>query len=199
MYHPQMQNMTISFQGNINIMRILLLIFFGFIGAHETRARYVTENPLVELSSGDDLRRVAGYGDEKLSTVVVSGSILCDVCLDKSSNLQSHPIPGASMAVSCDTGKKTSKSDWVMGTTDEYGDFLVDLPSHLHAIPNMENRCIVRIIELPKSSPCYQAFTGQHRTITFSSVDNGVRAYTAHEFHLTPKYSHPCMIEQATS
>ncbi|KAL9993729.1 hypothetical protein Hdeb2414_s0998g00971531 [Helianthus debilis subsp. tardiflorus] len=92
--YPQMQNMTISFQENTNIMRILLFIFFGFLGAHKTLARYVPENPLVELSSADDLRRVAGYGDEKLSTVVVSGSILCDVCLDKNSPPQSHPIPG---------------------------------------------------------------------------------------------------------
>ncbi|KAM0051829.1 hypothetical protein Hdeb2414_s0007g00241091 [Helianthus debilis subsp. tardiflorus] len=196
--YPQMQNMTISFQENTNIMRILLFIFFGFLGAHKTLARYVPENPLVELSSADDLRRVAGYGDEKLSTVVVSGSILCDVCLDKNSPPQSHPIPGASMAVSCDTGKKTSKSERVTGTTDEYGDFLIDLPSHLHALPDMENRCIARIIDLPKSSPCYQAFTGQHRKITFSSVGNGIRAYTAHEYHLTPKYSHPCMNAQET-
>ncbi|KAI3829440.1 hypothetical protein L1987_03564 [Smallanthus sonchifolius] len=179
-------------------MRILLFIFVGFLGAHKTFARHVTENPLVELSSGDDLRRVAGYGDEKLSTVVVSGSVLCDVCLDNSSDLQSYPIPGASMAVSCDTSRKTSKSDWVTGTTDEYGDFLIDLPSHLHAIPDMEKRCIARTIELPKSLPCYQASTGEHKKIKLSSTENGYRAYTAHEFHLTPKDSHPCMNEHET-
>lgn len=24
------------------------------------------------------------------------------------------------------------------GVTDEFGDFMIDLPSHLHAIPNLE-------------------------------------------------------------
>ncbi|PWA69112.1 Pollen Ole e 1 allergen/extensin [Artemisia annua] len=47
-------------------------------------------------------------------------------------------IVGASIAVSCDTNRKMSKSDWVRGRTDEYGDFFIDLPSHLHAVPNME-------------------------------------------------------------
>ncbi|XP_076907848.1 uncharacterized protein LOC143564461 [Bidens hawaiensis] len=189
--------MTISFQENSNIMRFLFFVFFGFLGAHKMLARYVVENPLVELSSGDELSRVAGYGDEKLSTVVVSGSVLCDVCSDKN-DLQSLPIPGASMAFSCVTNKKTSKSDRVTGTTDEYGDFLIDLPSHLHAIPDMENKCCTRIINLPKDSPCYQAFTGHHKKITLSSTDNGFRSYTAHEFHLTPKYSQPCMNKEET-
>ncbi|XP_076925970.1 uncharacterized protein LOC143588983 [Bidens hawaiensis] len=188
--------MTISFQENTNNMRLLFFIFFGFLGAHKTLARYVVENPLVKPSSSDELSRVAGYGDEKLSTVVVSGSVLCDVCMDKN-DLQSLPIPGmlfnyyigisgASIAVSvgipnptvsCVTKKKTSKSDWITGTTDEYGDFLIDLPSHLHAIPAMENKCCTRIINLPKDSPCYQAFTGRHEKITLLSTDNGFRAY----------------------
>ncbi|GJZ38948.1 NUDIX hydrolase 2-like protein [Tanacetum coccineum] len=46
-----------------------------------------------ELFTHDELRREAGYGDEKLSNVVVTGSVLCDVCLDGTSLRQSHPIP----------------------------------------------------------------------------------------------------------
>ncbi|KAI3740874.1 hypothetical protein L2E82_31349 [Cichorium intybus] len=142
---------------------------------------------LIELFVSDDLRRVAGYGDEKLSTVVVGGSVFCDVCLDDVSRLQSNPIHGALMAVSCDTSKKTSKPDWLRGKTDEYGDFLIDLPSHLHAIQNMETACIVSILEVPKSSPCHQAFRNEHRGIKLSSVKNGFRTYTTHHIHLTLK------------
>ncbi|KVI01128.1 Pollen Ole e 1 allergen/extensin [Cynara cardunculus var. scolymus] len=100
------------------------------------------------------------------------------------------------MAVSCDTSRKTSKSDWVRGITDEYGDFVIDLPSHLHALPNMEKRCRLKILQLPNASPCHQAFTGEYRGIKFSSAKNGIRTYTAHEIHLTPKNPQACMNEK---
>ncbi|KAL7615754.1 uncharacterized protein LOC111905485 [Lactuca sativa] len=164
-------------------MAIMLFIFFIFLRPPTTTAR----NPLAEVSSDDFLRSAAGYGEEKLSTVVVGGSLLCDVFLDGISNLQSNPITGASMMVSCNTGKKTSKSDWTKGRTDEYGDFLIDLPSHLHAVPNIEKKCIVRILHLPKTSPCHQALNGHHTRIKLSSVKNGFRTYTTHNIHLRPK------------
>ncbi|KAI3698224.1 hypothetical protein L6452_31337 [Arctium lappa] len=160
-------------------------VFFVFLTPPTTAAR----NPLPP----DDLITSAGYGDQKLSTVLVTGSLLCDACLDGNSPLQSHPIPGASMAVSCGTSRKTSKSDWVRGITDVYGDFVIDLPSHLHALPNMEKRCILRILQLPKTSPCHQAFTGEYRGIKFSSAKNGFRTYTARDIHLTPKHPQACM------
>ncbi|PWA43684.1 hypothetical protein CTI12_AA506950 [Artemisia annua] len=176
-------------------MTILLFIFLVFLGAPATAARH---DVMEELFTHDELRREAGYGDEKLSNVVVSGSVLCDFCLDGTSVRQSHPIPGASVAVSCDTNRKMSKSDWVRGRTDEYGDFVIDLPSHLHAIPNMEKICIVKVLELPKSSPCHQAFMGEHTGINLASMKNGFRTYTAHEIYLTPKDSQACMKKQAT-
>ena len=91
-----------------------------------------------------------------------------------------------------------SKSDWVRSRTDEYGDFFIDLPSHLHAVPNMEKKCIVKVMELPRSSPCHQAFTGEHAGINLASMENGFRTYTAHEIYLTPKDSQACMKKQAT-
>lgn len=72
------------------LMAIMLFIFFIFLRPPTTTAR----NPLAEVSSDDFLRSAAGYGEEKLSTVVVGGSLLCDVFLDGISNLQSNPITG---------------------------------------------------------------------------------------------------------
>ncbi|KAL4562523.1 hypothetical protein LXL04_034730 [Taraxacum kok-saghyz] len=164
-------------------MAIMLFIFFVFLRPPTTTAR----NQLVELSSDDFLISEAGYGDEKLSTVVVGGSLLCDTCLDGISGLESNPIAGASMAVSCDTRKKRSM---IKGRTDEYGDFLIDLPSHLHALENMEKRCIMRILDLPKTSSCLKSFNGQHFGLKLSYINNGFRKYTTHHIHLTPKYSH---------
>ncbi|XP_071687924.1 uncharacterized protein [Rutidosis leptorrhynchoides] len=177
-------------------MRILFLIFFVYLGHHAKAAR---RDIVAELFEDDHFRKEVGYGEDKLSTVLVGGSIVCDhACYDENSSLQSQPITGASLAVICDTSKKTSKSDWIKGTADEYGDFLIDLPSHLHAIQNIENKCIVKILEVPKTSPCNQALTGEHRRIKFSSTDNGFRIYTAHEIHLIPKDLQPCLKKQVT-
>lgn len=69
----------------------LFIILFVFLRASPTTARHVM---FVERSMGDDLSRDAGYGDEKLSTVVVTGSILCDACFDGNSPIRSHPVLG---------------------------------------------------------------------------------------------------------
>lgn len=173
---------------------IMTFTFFSFFFLVASVAAAGRENPLVELSSRDDLIELAGYGEEKLSTVVVSGTVLCNSCLDRNSHRQPHPIRGGLVAVSCHaTGKSTRKSNWVRGMTDEYGEFFLDLPSHLHAIPNLENKCIVKILQLPKNSPCHRAFTGKHKRIKLISSGNGSRVYTTQGIHLTPKSTQPCM------
>ncbi|KAJ9566313.1 hypothetical protein OSB04_002279 [Centaurea solstitialis] len=172
-------------------MMMMMMIFFLLLGA-------MGEKPLVEvLYTRDELTNLAGYGEQKLSTVVVAGTLLCD-SFSGSSLIHSHPIPGASVVVACRANKKTSK---IGGKTDEYGDFLIDLPSHLHAIPNMEKRCIVRVVEVPKKSGCHHH---HHRAlikhkaaagIKLLSSGNGIRTYTTHAngIHFTHKqqHSHP--------
>ena len=44
-------------------------------------------NPLVELPSGEKLAEMAGYGEEKLSTVMVSGTVLCEACSNDQNGL----------------------------------------------------------------------------------------------------------------
>ena len=44
-------------------------------------------NPLVEFSSREELAEMAGYGEEKLSTVLVSGTVLCEACSDDQNGL----------------------------------------------------------------------------------------------------------------
>nr|GEX09294.1 Ty3/gypsy retrotransposon protein [Tanacetum cinerariifolium] len=155
----------------------------------------IIRNPVMELATTDELTRLAGYGEEKLSTVVVVGTLLCDAFLRKNSPLESHPIPGALVGVSCrrhtSVNRKTSRtksSNWVVikGKTDEYGDFHIDLPSHLHAIPNIEKRCFVRVLGIPKKSPCHQSALTNHkhkRIELLSSSGNGIRAYSTRGIH----------------
>ena len=71
-------------------MRLALLVFF--LGTASVAAG--REALLPELWSREDMVQVAGYGEEKLSTVLVTGTVLCHTCLDKKSQNPSSPISG---------------------------------------------------------------------------------------------------------
>ncbi|PSR98385.1 Non-classical arabinogalactan protein [Actinidia chinensis var. chinensis] len=186
--------MVSHFLGCNNLVRLMFLMFMSFLlflATHTMAGRQI--NPLVEFSSREELAEMAGYGEEKLSTVLVSGTVLCEACSDENGQTNPQTMSGALVAVSCQTNQKTSKSNWVESTTDEYGDFLIDLPSHLHAIPNLDKRCLVKILQLPKNSPCHPAFTGKQAGLKLSSAANGIRTYTAENLYLTRKTSPECM------
>ncbi|KAH1088825.1 hypothetical protein GmHk_07G020864 [Glycine max] len=98
-------------------------------------------HPLLELlSSRDEVVQIAGYGEEKLSTVLITGSVNCEAPHQPQPQPHAWPVQGASVAVNCQShGRKwKGKSMVARGVTDEFGDFMIDLPSHLHAIPNLE-------------------------------------------------------------
>ncbi|XXG55490.1 hypothetical protein AAC387_Pa03g3150 [Persea americana] len=140
-----------------------------------------------ELESSLEMARTAGYGDEKLSSVLVTGTLLCEACLDGEAQSRAWHVPGASVVVTCKIGRKRGKMNWAVGTTDEYGDFIVDLPSHLHANPRLEKACMVRVLRLPKSSACWKVFPGKPKGIRLSSVGNGIRTYTTGTVRLQSK------------
>lgn len=64
-------------------------IFFSTPGSVATH-----ENPLFEPSSREELVQIAGYGEERLSTVLVTGSILCEACLHGDPHIREWPISG---------------------------------------------------------------------------------------------------------
>ena len=104
------------------------------------------------------------------------------------------------MAVKCQTACK-SKSGSAQAITDEYGDFLIDLPSHLHGIPNLQNICAIKVLRIPKNSMCRPAFAKKQKELRFSSVGNGIRTYTAGRIrfqHITSKPLKAC-IRRASS
>nr|GMD47470.1 Non-classical arabinogalactan protein [Ipomoea batatas] len=154
-------------------------------------------NPVVDLSSIEEVVNMAGYGEEKLSTVLIDGTVLCHPCLyaekvaARDDGLRQppppQPISGASVGVFC--GGRWRRL-WARNTTDEYGEFLIDLPSHLHALPNLHNICRVKILHLPRGSTCstHPSFKGKGKGIKLTAIrDVGVRTYTAHNIHITPK------------
>ncbi|CAI9087116.1 OLC1v1021107C1 [Oldenlandia corymbosa var. corymbosa] len=150
-------------------------------------------NPVVEMSSREELVEIAGYGEEQLSKVIVAGKLVChDACaLLLDPHAQPYPVSGASVAVMCGNhnnigGRRSSKKSWARGTTDEYGDFLIHLPSHLHAHPNLEQACLLKVLSLPKHSQCRHAFRGKHKGISLRTIDDaGSRTYTTDTINLT--------------
>ncbi|KAG5516252.1 hypothetical protein RHGRI_037073 [Rhododendron griersonianum] len=178
------------------IMTFIPIFFFFLFGSSPAAAAGREINPLVEISSREDLMQMAGYGEERLSTVLISGTVFChETCQGEKARIDPHPVSGALVAVSCHTSGKTSKSNWVEVSTDEFGDFLIDLPSHLHAIPNLGKRCVVKVLRLPKHSLCHPAFTGNQTVLKLSSSGNGIRTYTAESLNLSPKPSEGCTKE----
>ncbi|KAL1217835.1 hypothetical protein V5N11_009607 [Cardamine amara subsp. amara] len=109
--------------GSFFIFRIFLLFFFFFLffnGAYAASSK---------LWSIREMADMAGYGEDKISSVVISGSLLCNTA-----------VSGATVAIKCHTGLKKS-SKWIKAVTDDFGEFVIHLPSHLHAIPHLEKSC----------------------------------------------------------
>ncbi|KAI3456586.1 hypothetical protein Pfo_013249 [Paulownia fortunei] len=163
---------------------IFVFILFVFLESPAIAAGKL--DLLAELSGREELVKWAGYGEEKLSTVVIGGKLLCHGAGAKEkTSVHPYPVSGATVAVFCGTSGKMKKS-FVKGSTDRSGDFLIDLPSHLHAIPNLEKICHVKVVNLPKSSPCRQPCIGKHKPIKLTSIGEGIRGYTTHNIHLMP-------------
>ncbi|KAK8959058.1 hypothetical protein KSP40_PGU008226 [Platanthera guangdongensis] len=137
------------------------------------------ENPMQQLSDAE-LVRQAGYGEERLSSILVTGTLLCEVCLQPGSQLITFYIKGAKVAVACKTEAVVRRRrNCCNGTTDEYGEFIIDLPSQLHATPNLEEACVVRVLRMPRNTLCRHLAGVNPRRIKLSSVGNSVREYTA--------------------
>lgn len=94
--------MTSHFRGSDTLLRkmttldFILLFLFLEILVKVTGEDQVTMNSIVELSSRDDLVHMAGYGEEKLSTVTISGKILCHACEEIHGDEEiAQPLPAA--------------------------------------------------------------------------------------------------------
>ncbi|XP_075488141.1 uncharacterized protein LOC142527274 [Primulina tabacum] len=174
--------------GRLLFMKIIIFLALIVIMCVETPVEARRMNSEVD----EFLVSWAGYGEEKLSTVVISGKLLCHAGANDQISIHPSPVSGASMSVFCAKNGRTKKL-WAKGKTDSFGEFMIDLPSHLHAIPNLEKNCQVKVLHLPKNSPCRQAFTGKHKGIKLGSRREGVRTYTTNNIHLIPKPSHEHM------
>ncbi|KAJ4903943.1 Pollen Ole e 1 allergen and extensin family protein [Raphanus sativus] len=140
---------------------LCFFLFFFFNGEFTAASKFWSRIEMAEMN---------GYGEHKLSSVVITGSLLCHT-----------PVSGATVAIKCHTGFK-KRSNWIKAVTDDFGEFAIHLPSHLHAIPHLEKACFVKPIHVPKHyRRCYKTFSksNTHKGIKLVSSRNGFRVYTS--------------------
>ncbi|KAL8137330.1 hypothetical protein V2J09_003331 [Rumex salicifolius] len=150
-----------------------------------------------DLSKSDEIARMAGYGEEKLSTVLITGTLVCTSCSSSHLHLQQLPVSGALVTAICNSNSpyttRNKKPTWEKGVTDDNGEFIIDLPSQLHAIPDLNKACSVKVLWLPKDSPCQSSASlkvkDRENEIVLSSVGNGIRTYTAGTIQFVHKES----------
>ncbi|XP_075080724.1 uncharacterized protein LOC142166168 [Nicotiana tabacum] len=183
-------------------MSNIFLFFFFFFSYLVLESLAIKRVSIVEsITMREDMIKMAGYGEEKLSTVFIHGKVVCDNdsgCNNNNNNIKDEiselgprAVPGASVAVFCGSSGKARRS-WARNTTDEDGEFLIDLPSHLHAIPNLEKTCLVKVLHLPRNTICEHSFRGKHKGLELTSIGDGIRTYTTDTIHLPPKVSQRC-------
>ncbi|KAF8686238.1 hypothetical protein HU200_043622 [Digitaria exilis] len=163
---------------------LLLLALVVTAAAAEEEA--LAMEPMELYFSPAELARMAGYGEEPVSSVSVSGHVACELCLRPGSDLLAFELPGAKVAVLCETdGPNDEVANSAFATTDEFGNFSIDLPSQLHATANLERACSVKVLQLPEDSSCrlhHHPSTSYGLKLFFE--EDGVRAYTTGEIPL---------------
>ncbi|KAL5987919.1 hypothetical protein ACLOJK_035679 [Asimina triloba] len=165
-----------EFRGPSSFLAFFFL--FSYLGACLRAISAVESDDELLVGVREEAARSAGYGEEKLSSVLVTGTVVCEACLPGEVETRAWHVPGASIGVACNSSGKRTRLSWSRGSTDEEGDFIIDLPSHLHAIPNLEKMCMAKIIRLPRNTLCRRASLKRLRSIRLSSVGNGIRTYT---------------------
>lgn len=134
-----------------------------------------------KIWSRTEMVEMAGYGEQKLSSVIIKGSLLCDT---SPPHLHSIAIPGATVAIKCHTGYKR-RSKWIKAITGDLGEFEIDLPSQFHAVPDLENTCVVKPIHVPELYRCYHnSSNNTHKRIKYFSSTNSIRVYTSGKIRL---------------
>ncbi|XP_030456892.2 uncharacterized protein LOC115677821 [Syzygium oleosum] len=156
-----------------------MTIFFIFFFLVISDGAASMEGLPLEFSSRDELVEMAGYGEKKVSTVLVAGSVSCEGRFlgDARHQLHAWPVSGALVGVKCRTSKNEISLAWTRGIADEFGDFTIDLPSHLHAIPDLPKECSVELLRVPRSSLCRPARGHRRKRLRLASVRDGVRSY----------------------
>ncbi|XP_020582343.1 uncharacterized protein LOC110025969 [Phalaenopsis equestris] len=165
------------------IFLLLLTLFISFLRSPTCVAATAKED-LTWLLSRGELVRLAGYGEERLSSVIVTGSLQYQARSFSSGSiyLTTSYAKGVKVAVTCKNEEgRMRRSNFAYGRTDAFGDFIINIPSHLHAVPKFEDSCSVRILGPQKKySQSYHQIISVLNPIRIklSYAGNDVRVYS---------------------
>ncbi|CAN6282606.1 unnamed protein product [Urochloa humidicola] len=156
------------------VVAALLLVLATAVASEEEAL------PMELYFSPAELARIAGYGEDPVSSVSVSRQVACELCLRPGSDLLAFELPGVKVVVLCETGDPNDQvANSAFATTDEFGNFTIDFPSQLHATANLERACGVKVLQLPSDSSCQlRHHPSNIYGLRLSSEEDGTRAYT---------------------
>ncbi|KAI4311861.1 hypothetical protein MLD38_036724 [Melastoma candidum] len=150
----------------------------------------VEEETLFGGWTREEMVEMAGYGEEDLSKVIVTGSVACEAYLHDGRQLRAWPVSGAQVAVECRAEGISGKPIQTRAITDEDGGFAINLPSELHSVADLHQKCCIQLLQTPRSSSCRPADIRKHGRIRLLSDTRGTRTYEAEKIRLLHSASH---------
>ena len=81
-------------RGRAAAAALLLLLLVTAAAKAEEEAALLPAEPMELYFSPAELARIAGYGEEPVSSVLVSGQVACELCLRPGSDLLAFELPG---------------------------------------------------------------------------------------------------------
>merc|ERR1711915_825176 len=113
-------------------------------------------------------------------SVVVTGNVFCDACLEVRPSQNGYVISGASVALECSLNRKTMTIS-ITAETDENGQFKLKLPSNIFHSADPLNKCWVKPLRSPYNF-CRIPSNSEPSRLTLLSESNGVVTYNAGSF-----------------
>ncbi|KAH9329406.1 hypothetical protein KI387_001514, partial [Taxus chinensis] len=108
----------------------------------------------------------AGYGEERVSNVVVEGNVACEAC----NSINRGGVVGLECRINIDDELQLVQ----VAESDEYGDFRMEVPSGFHTEERV-NTCSVRVL----SSSCMASTHNSSKLVLMATDRDGVRIYTS--------------------
>jgi len=120
--------------------------------------------------------------DKASGSVVVTGNVFCDTCLEGRRSENGYVISGASVAVECRLNRKTMITVSIRGETDEKGEFKVELPLNIFESADQLSMCSVKLLKSTDKSCRIPSKSAPASSLTLQSFVNGILTYSAGSF-----------------
>ncbi|KAI4371178.1 hypothetical protein MLD38_019444 [Melastoma candidum] len=163
---------------------VLVIMLAGVLFLSLSVSSTMEEDTLFGGWTREEMVEMAGYGEEDLSKVLVTGSVSCEAYLHDGRQLRAWPVSGALVAVECRKEGMGGRPIQTRGITDEDGGFAIKLPSELHSVADLQRKCCVQLLRTPRGSSCRPVGIRKHGRISLLPDTRGIRTYEAEKIRL---------------